>query len=70
MVVSNWMPGIGAGPGGLADLLPQLAGLQGLLDLAVGAADQRASRRRRATARRKSLVTRTELLEFWPDTVR
>ena len=32
--------GIGAGPGGVADLLPQLARLQRLGDLAVGAADQ------------------------------
>ncbi len=31
---------IGAGPGGVADLLPQLARLDGLGDLAVGAADQ------------------------------
>jgi hypothetical protein len=31
---------IGAGPGGMADLLPQIARLDGLGDLAVGAADQ------------------------------
>ena len=32
--------GIGRGPGGVADLLPEVAGLQRLGDLLVGAADQ------------------------------
>src|SRR5437868_9111030 len=32
--------GIGAGPGGVADLFPEVARLQGLGDLLVGAADQ------------------------------
>ena len=32
--------GIGRGPGGVADLFPELAGLQRLCDLLVGAADQ------------------------------
>ena len=60
---------IGAGPGGVGDLVPQVAGLDGLGDLAVGAADQ-VPVAVVSTASRKSLVTRTELLEFWPETVR
>ena len=33
-------PGVGRGPGGVADLLPQVPGSHGLGDLAVGAADE------------------------------
>ena len=60
---------IGRGPGGVADLFPEIARLQVLWTLP--------SMRRISfqspsfsTARRKSSFSDTELLEFWPDTVR
>ena len=69
MVVWNWMPGSAQGPGGVADLLPQLASLHGLGDLAV-LRHVKFQSPSVSTARRNSSVTRTELLEFWPETVR
>jgi len=61
--------GVGRRPGGVTDLLPELAGLQRLGDLPVGAADQ-VPVAVGFTARRKSSFSETELLEFWPETVR
>ncbi len=40
MVVSYWMPGSALRPGGVRDLIPELARRQRLRDLAVGAPDQ------------------------------
>jgi hypothetical protein len=59
---------VGAGPGGMADLIPQIARLDGLgtLPSVRRISAQSASS---FTAFRKASVTRTELLEFWPDTV-
>ena len=62
--------GIGRGPGGIADLFPQVAGVRrswrpcrrcGGSDSTAHPAPPRV---------RKPSVTRTELLEFWPETVR
>ena len=61
--------GIGRGPRGVADLVPQLARLERLARLAVEAADQ-VPVAVLLDALRNSSVTRTELLEFWPETVR
>ena len=61
---------IGAGPGGVADLLPQVARLERLGDLAVLVRQVRSQSPSASTALRNSSVTRTELFEFWPETVR
>ena len=72
MVVSNWMPGSARGPGGVGDLVPEVARLERLAWRVPsdGARVERPSRRRPRPRFRKSSVTRTELLEFWPETVR
>ena len=62
--------GIGRGPGRMGDLLPELARLQRLRHLAGRCAPSRAQSPSASTASRKASVTRTELLEFWPETVR
>ena len=62
--------GIGAGPGGVADLLPQLARLQRSWRPCRSCARSDPNRRRSRRLLRKSSVMRTELLEFWPETVR
>ena len=61
--------GIGAGPSGITDTLPQIARLDGLRDAAIGARFQIPIAVGSSTAFRKASVTRTLLLEFWPETV-
>ncbi len=61
--------GIGACPGGVTDLVPEVLRLDGFGDLAV-LAPVRFQSPSVSTAVRKSSVTRTELFEFWPETVR
>ena len=56
MVVWNCRPGSARGPGGVADLLPQLARLQRLGDLAVRCGGSGSSRRRSRRRCRKSSV--------------
>ena len=60
--------GVGAAPGGEGDLVPQVAGLERLGDLAVGAVGEVQSPSS-STALKKLLGMRTELLEFCPVTV-
>ena len=62
--------GIGAGPGGVADLLPQIARLHGLGDLAVLGAPEQIPVAVGFDGLEESSVMRTVLLEFWPETVR
>jgi hypothetical protein len=61
---------IGRGPGGIADLVPQLLGLERLGVLPSVRRGQVPVAVVLRPPRRNSSVTRTELLEFWPETVR
>ena len=70
MVVWNWMPGSARGPGRIADPVPEVAGLERLDGLAAEARGQRPVAVLLDARCRNSSVTRTELLEFWPETVR
>ena len=62
--------GIGGRPCGVADLLPQVAGLQASCRSCRRCGAFRFQSPSVSTARRKSSVSDTELFEFWPETVR
>ena len=62
--------GIGRRPGGVGDLLPQSAAFTVLASLPGLVRQVRSQSPSASTALRNSLVTRTVLLEFWPETVR
>ena len=70
MVVWNWMPGSAEAQAAWPICSHRSRAFSVLHGLAVEARGQRPSRRPRSTASRNSSVTRTELLEFWPETVR
>ncbi len=60
--------GIGRGPGGMADLLPQVARLERLHRSCRVVREVSVQSLVASTAFRNSSVTRTELFEFWPET--
>ena len=70
MVVSNCRPGSAQAQAAWLIWSHRSRALTDFGDLAVGAPDQAPVAVGFAPPRMKSSVTRTELLEFWPETVR